>query len=89
MEDLIAFLVTDAGKILCVALIFIGISDVVIVRLIFGKKIVALEQKLISGISTEQNGDIKNKIKGFEVIKNVVTISGIVFIAFGIFGLTR
>ncbi len=89
MEELTTFLSSDIGRILCYVLIFVGITDILIARLVFGNILKKTEQLISPAMSPEQRKPLDKKIEGMKLVMKVVTVSGFAFIAVAVFGLTR
>lgn len=89
MEQLTTFFTSDVGRLVCYALIFIGITDILIMRIVLGINIRKLEQGISPAMSPQQREPIEKKIKAMQSIIQITTFLGSVFIAFAVFGLTR
>ncbi len=89
MEQLIAFLTTQEGRIICFVFIVIGITDFFITKFIFEKLLKKTESELSQSIPPAQSQPIKNRIKSLKTVIMFTKSSGVLFIIFGIFGLTR
>ncbi len=89
MEELITFLSSDVGKLVCYVLIFVGITDILVIRIVLGINIKKLEQGILPGMPPQQMEVIEKKIKTMQSIIQITTFSGLAFIAFAVFGLTR
>ena len=89
MEELIAFLATQEGRIISCVFVAIGITDFFIAKLFFEKLLKKTESELSPAMSPEQSQPISNRIKSLKTIIMLIKSSGILFIMFGIFGLTR
>lgn len=89
MEQFIAFLTSQVGQILCYVLIFVGVTDILIVRLVFGNIIKKNEQLILPTMSPEQKKIIEKKIDALQLAMKIITISAVAFIAVAVFGLTR
>ncbi|MEQ1705281.1 MAG: hypothetical protein ABL867_04850 [Rickettsiales bacterium] len=89
MEELITFLSSDVGKLVCYVLMFVGITDILVIRIVLGINIKKLEQGILPGMPPQQMEVIEKKIKTMQSIIQITTFSGLAFIAFAVFGLTR
>lgn len=90
MEPIAAFLATEAGKILAVVLLIIGISDIIIAKLIFGRQIARTEEQVsFAALPPDKREPLEGRIKGLQYASRTVITTGIVFILFGIYGITR
>lgn len=89
MEELTTFLSSDSGRILCYVLIFVGVMDIIVAKLFFGKNIKKLELSILPAMPPEQKELIEKKIKGLQSIIRITIFYGVAFIAFAVFGLTR
>lgn len=89
MEELITFLSSDVGKLVCYVLMFVGITDILVIRIVLGINIKKLEQGILPGMPLQQMEVIEKKIKTMQSIIQITTFSGLAFIAFAVFGLTR
>lgn len=89
MEELITFLRSDSGRTLCYILIFVGIMDIAVNRIVLGMHIKKLGQGMLPAMPPQQKEAIEKKIKGVQGIIQITTFMGLSFIAFAVFGLTR
>jgi|CXWL01.1.fsa_nt_gi hypothetical protein len=89
MEQLITFLSSDIGKLVCYALIFVGVTDIIVLRIVFGINIKKLEEKMSPAMSPEKRKPIEKQIKNIQTIIRLTTFVGFAFIAVAVFGLTR
>ncbi len=89
MEQLIVFLTTTDGRIVCFALLGAGILDLVVPRVIFDRNIKKLEEKISTVMSPEKRQPIEKQIQNIQTIVRLTTFAGFTFIAVAVFGLTR
>jgi len=89
VEELITFLSSDVGKLVCYAFMFVGVTDILVIRIVLGINIKKLEQGMLPGMPPQQMEVIEKKIKTMQSIIRITTFSGLAFIAFAVFGLTR
>lgn len=89
MEELTTFLSSETGRILCYVLIFLGIADILVAKIFFGKNIKKFEQSISPAMPPKQKEAIEKKIKGMQSIIKITIFYGLAFIAFAVFGLTR
>lgn len=89
MEQLTAFLATQEGKIICFVFIAIGITDFFIAKFYLGRMLEKTESELSPSMSPVQSQPISDRIKSLKTIIMLIKSSGVLFIMFGIFGLTR
>lgn len=89
METLVAFLASQPGKIVSGALLVVGLTDVFIAKLVFGKQINKVEEQLMTIAAPEARQPLEARIKGLQYVSRAVITTGIIFLLFGIFGLTR
>lgn len=84
-----AFFATQVGKILAGCLIFVGITDGVIGKLLFGKQLDKAWQALQTTGDLAEQEKLQNRIKGLQIIQRTIIGTGILFILLGIFGISR
>jgi|GEM_PF-2925075 len=89
MEQVTAFLATDQGKIFAVALIIIGVSDLILAKLVLGKQISKTEQQMLPTLSPTELQPLAMRIKSLQYAARAVITAGIIFMLFGIYGVTR
>jgi len=89
MEQLVEFLTSQQGKILCYVMLFLGIMDIGIVRIVLGRNIKKLEQTISPAMSLEKRQPIEKQIQGLQMTARLTISGGLGFIALAIFGLTR
>jgi hypothetical protein len=89
MEEFSLFLTSDIGKMLAIALLLVGVSDVAIARFILGKKVAVIEESLSPTLSPAELQPYKIRIKGLKVSMGALQTTGVAFILFGIYILAR
>ncbi len=89
MEQLVAFFTTQEGRIISFAFIIVGITDFFIAKFYLGKMLEKTERDLSPSMSPAESQPINNRMKSLKTIIMLIKSSGILFIMFGIFGLTR
>lgn len=89
MEDLVIFLATQTGQILSGVLLFMGVVFTPLERMVFNKAINKIEQEISPVMSPVEREPIEKRIEGIKRIMMFMTLQGLAFVAFGIFGLTR
>lgn len=88
MEQLVAFLSSYEGKLVSGALLGVGVLDLLLANIVFGKAIKNLEQTISPTMSPEKRQPIEKQIINMQKIIRFITFMGFSFAAFGIFGLT-
>ena len=83
MENLIHFLSSQNGKIICAVLLFIGVNDILIGKLVIGGIIKKLEYSNSPSMNTAK------KIKNLQQVIKMLNVMGCAFIVFAIWGFTR
>lgn len=89
MEEVSLFLASDIGKIMAIALLIVGVSDVAIARLLLGRKVTQIEQSMPLALSPDALRPYAARIKGLKVSMGALQTTGIAFILFGIYVLAR
>ncbi len=89
MEQLTAFFTSDVGRMLCYAFAFIGVIDIFTAQVFLGSKLKKLEQPVSPLTLQEERHKIEKRVSGLRSVINIITFSGLAFIAVAVFGLTR
>ncbi|MEQ1789731.1 MAG: hypothetical protein ABL857_04735 [Rickettsiales bacterium] len=89
MEQLVGFLSSDSGKVVCYALLIVGCIDVFVIPMILKKIIGKNEAKLPEALTAEKLKNAEAKAKNMQIIVRITRNMGMAFIVFAIFGLTR
>ena len=89
MEQLTAFLTSNEGRMVCYGFIFVGIFDFLLAQILFGSKLKKLEQSMSSAAPHGEHQNIEKQVSGIKKAMNLVRFSGVFFITFAVFGLTR
>lgn len=92
MEDIIAFLASDAGQIFCKVLIFIGLWEIALVTVPFmplAKVRLKMEKMLLETHQPEEKALLQSQVNAHRTIRSIMASFAVVMIAIGIYGLTR
>ncbi|MEZ5691945.1 MAG: hypothetical protein R3D71_09820 [Rickettsiales bacterium] len=88
MERLSEFFASDTGSILAISLVIVGLFDIFIIHFILRRKAKNMENEQLNSPS-QVGDDVSEQVKGLHKVANLLTVSAVLFLAFGIFGLTR
>ena len=89
MGSFSVFMASKTGKILAGMLLFVGLADIAIANILFGKLVREAEAKISPAMSPEQAKPLQAQLRAKQILKQAITGTGAAFVLFGLFGLTR
>lgn len=89
MEEITSLAGSETGKIIGVILLMVGLSDALIARLVFARKIAGLELQLSPALPPEQKQPQLQRIRGMRIVTATLYATGAILALAGIYLMTR
>lgn len=80
---------SDVGRMLSLTLLFVGALDLCAAFFLFGKRVRQTQDLLLHAVTPEQTGPLEAQLKTKQMVQYIISITGIVFIMFGFYGLAH
>jgi hypothetical protein len=89
MDNLLIFLASSTGQLVCQILIAFGVFDMVLGQIFLGRSVIKMEKSINPGMSPQEKETVLKNIQKTQEARTYIILLACVMIVFGIFGLTR
>lgn len=89
MEVINAFFASNVGYIVAILFIFMGVADIVMASVVFGKTLSRSKDELQTTFEPENKALLEQRVRSMTTVSRVMQGFGALLVIIGIYGITR